>query len=349
LATDWRAALMSRKLFPQDDRDSFDWQAYLSSALTLPDAKTRDGIKALNLRVKEWLTEACDTFIYLPQEYSDPSRGDKMKPEEIYILDRWRVAESDFVVMNLDTPSFGVGQEAEIACSMGIPIIAFHYDGNQVSRIIKGIPALFTSEGTSKPSDGIIAYKDLQNYEDLKGELIAAVTRLQKSIKPLTVGSIGTSFSSRLTRAIAKSGKSKPTVAKEAGFTEAFLNSLLHEYKFIESIFEPYGLLKLCSLRNIPEERYLNPGLWVLKRLASTLNMRVSALLGDEEIGRAWHEPLVLLGRKGVTLEEFVEVANEADYLLLHQKAARNSAPQDVADGIFALVENKRNGGTPRD
>src|SRR5437660_6142867 len=108
---------MTREMFPQDKRDSFGWQAYLSSALTLHDAQTRNRIKALNTLIKTWLEESCDAFIYLPQEYSDPSRGDKMKPEEIYILDRWRIAESDFVVMNLDTPSFGVGQEAEIACS----------------------------------------------------------------------------------------------------------------------------------------------------------------------------------------------------------------------------------------
>jgi len=336
---------VSKQLFPVDRRDSFTWQAYLSSALTLPDAKTRDGIKALNLMIKECLEEACDAFIYLPQEYSDPSRSDKMKPEEIYILDRWRIAESDFVVMNLDTASFGVGQEAEIACSMGIPIVAFHYAGTQVSRIIRGIPALFTGEGISQPSDAIISYKDLKNYEDLRGDLIAAVKRLQKSIKPLTTEAVTTSFSARLSKAIKKTGKSISDVAKEAGFTEAFLNSLLHEYKFIESIFEPYELLKLCQLRNIPEERYLNPGLWVLKRLAATLDMRMSALIGEEEIGRAWHEPLVLLSRKGVSLEEFVDVADDADYLLLHQKAARNSSPQEVAEGMFSLVERKRNGG----
>lgn len=339
---------MTKQMFPQDKRDSFGWQAYLSSALTLHDAQTRNRIKALNTLIKRWLEESCDAFIYLPQEYSDPSRGDKMKPEEIYILDRWRIAESDFVVMNLDTPSFGVGQEAEIACSMGIPIVGFHYKGNQVSRIIRGIPALFVSEGTTQPSEGVIAYEDLHNYEDLKGDLIASIKRMQKLIKPLPSAGIGPSFSERLRRAITKSRKTLTDVAKESGFTEAFLHSLLHDYKYIESIFEPYELLKLCRLRNIPEERYLNPGLWVLKRLAETLNVRISALVGEEEIGRSWHEPLVLLSRKGVSLEEFVQVADDADYLLLHQKAARSNSSEEVANGIFSLVERKRNGGTKR-
>jgi hypothetical protein len=336
---------MTKQLFPEDSRDSFNWQSYLSSALTLQDAQTRDRIKALNFNIKTWLEETTNTFVYLPQQYSDPSRGDKMKPEEIYILDRWRIAESDFIVMNLDTPAFGVGQEAEIACSMGIPIIAFHYYTTQVSRIIKGIPALFINEGATHPSEGIIAYKDLQNHSDLKGELIASVLRVQKTIKRLPAAQVGSSFSSRLRRAITKTGKTVGEVANEAGFTEAFLNSLLHEYKFIESIFEPYELLKLCRLRNIPEERYLNPGLWVLKKLATTLNVRIADLVGEEEIGRAWHEPLVLLSRKGVSLEEFVGVADDADYLLMHRQAARENSAADVANRIYTLVERNRDGG----
>jgi hypothetical protein len=321
---------MTKQLFPEDSRDSFNWQSYLSSALTLQDAQTRDRIKALNFNIKTWLEETTNTFVYLPQQYSDPSRGDKMKPEEIYILDRWRIAESDFIVMNLDTPAFGVGQEAEIACSMGIPIIAFHYYTTQVSRIIKGIPALFINEGATHPSEGIIA----------------SVLRVQKTIKRLPAAQVGSSFSSRLRRAITKTGKTVAEVANEAGFTEAFLNSLLHEYKFIESIFEPYELLKLCRLRNIPEERYLNPGLWVLKKLATTLNVRIADLVGEEEIGRAWHEPLVLLSRKGVSLEEFVGVADDADYLLMHRQAARENSATEVADRIYTLVERNRDAGT---
>ena len=335
---------MSGKLFPEDRRESFEWHAYLSSALTIHDAQTRDRIKKLNSLIKKWLEESTNTFMYLPQEYSDPSRGDKMKPEEIYILDRWRIAESDYVIMSLDTPSFGVGQEAEIACSMGIPIIAFHYKGTQVSRIIRGIPAIFTGEDTSQPSEGVISYEDLQDYSDLKGDLIAAVRKVQKTVKRLPASSsVMTSFSERLKRAIKKSGKTVPQVAKETGFTEAFLESLLKGYKQIESIFEPYELLKLCKMRNIPEERYLNPGLWVLRKLSETLNVRLSSLIGDEDIGRAWHEPLLSLSRKGVTLEEFVEVSEDADYLIMYREAARAGSSEEVANGILRLVERKRN------
>ena len=271
-----------------------------------------------------------------------------MKPEEIYILDRWRIAESDFIIMNLDSPSFGVGQEAEIACSMGIPIIAFHYAGNDISRMIRGVPAIYSGEENTEPSEGVIAYNDIQNYDDLKGHLIAKVRVVQKHVKfiPSQSQTIE-AFSTRLRKAIDSSRKSEAQVAREAGFTEAFLRALLKDYKSIESIFEPYGLLKLCKLRNIPQDRYLNPGLWVLRNLAETLNTTVSALIGEQELDRIWHEPLYYLSDKGVSLREFADVSDKADYLIMYQKAARTAdkgtPPQEVAEHIFKLVEARRN------
>jgi nucleoside 2-deoxyribosyltransferase len=335
-------------LFSDPNDRQWEWQAYVSSALTLQDAQTGDRIKAVNKLIKEWLENETGTFAYLPQEYSDPSRSDKMKPEEIYVLDRWRIAEADFVVMNMDQPAFGVGQEAEMACAMGIPIIAFHYAGNVLpSRIIRGVPAIYAGEGDYQPSDAVIRYKDQLHYDDLRTELIANVRKLQKSAKPLSATTYSLqSFSDRLRAAIINSGKREAQVAREAGFTEAFLHYLLTDYRSIVSTFEPYGLLKLCKLRRIPFDRYLNPGLWVLNRLADVLDVRISSLIGEDELNRIWHEPLISLSRKGVSLEEFLEVSEGADYIVLYQKAARSrdeeSSSEQVAEEILAIVESHR-------
>lgn len=339
--------MSSMELFPDSGRNKYKWQAYVSSALTISDAAVRERIKGLNTKIQSWLQELAGTFVYLPQEYSDPSRGDKMKPEEIYILDRWRIAESDFVIMNMDLPSFGVGQEAEIACSMGIPIIAFHYSGFSVSRIIRGIPAIFSGDAGQPSSEGIIKYDDLDNYEDLKNTLLARVHHMQQLVKPVqeTTG-FTQSFSERLEKAIQKSGKTKEFIAQESGFTEAFLDSLLNHYKSVESVLEPYGLLKLCKLRKIPIDRYLNPGLWVLRKLSAVLNIRVSALIGEEELDRLWHQPLRLASRNGVTLEEFISVSEKTDFMVIYQKAAKSfddeEASQEVSNQIMDLVEQLR-------
>jgi hypothetical protein len=325
----------------------YEWQAYVSSALTIPSGQMQDRVKALNVLIKEWLEALTGTFAYLPQEYSDPSRSDKMKPEEIYVLDRWRIAESDFVVMNMDVPAFGVGEEAEMACSMGIPIIGFHYVSVGLpSRIIRGVPGIYGGEGFTQPSEAVIRYEDQQNYDDLKSQLVGTIQKLQQSVRPLseTTYSIQ-SFSERLHMAILNSKKSIAEVAREAGFTEAFLRYLLKDYRSIVSTFEPYGLLKSCRLRKIPFDRYLNPGLWVLKRLSEVLGVRISALVGEDELNRIWHEPLVQLSKRGVTLEEFLEVAERGDYIVLYQRAARASdeeSSKNVADHIFKLVKDHR-------
>lgn len=64
--------------------------------------------------------------------------------------------------------------------------------------------------------------------------------------------------------------------------------------------------------------------------------------MGEEELSRIWHEPLVLLSQRGVTLEEFVEVSDDSDYLVMYQKAARSGSPEEVAAGILSLVERRR-------
>ncbi len=215
--------------------------------------------------------------------------------------------------------------------------------------MIRGVPAIYSGEENTEPSAGVISYKDQQHYDDLKGKLLATVKKVQRFVKQLPDQQFGIEpFSERLKKAINKSGKSTTQIAKETGFTEAFLLSLMNDYKSIESIFEPYGLLKLCKLRNIPQDRYLNPGLWVLRRLSDTLKIPMSALIGEGELDRVWHEPLLHLSRRGVSLEEFVEVSGEAEYLIMYQRAARvtdkENSPKELAEKIFHLVESRRNG-----
>jgi hypothetical protein len=331
------------------DRDNYKWHAYMSSALTLDDAGERDRMLNLNWEIKGWLQQETQTFVYLPQDYSAPGHQDKMPSHEVYILDRWRIAESDFVIMNFDIASFGVGQEAEISCSMGIPVIAFHYKGKRVSRMIRGLPMLYLSEVSGTPDYEIIKYEDQQNHQDLKQKLVTQVRKLQRSISPLETNVIPIqSFSKRLKTAIEKSGKSVEEVSKETGFTKDFLNILQQEYNSIIAMFQEYETMRSFRWRKIPQERFSNPGLYVLQKLSRALNLRVGQLIGEEDINRIWHEPLKKASQNGVSLEEFVNVAEAADYMILYQKAARaetdESATESIANNIIQLVTKKRDG-----
>lgn len=327
-----------------------DWQAYVSSALTMGDALQRQRIKSLNEEIKEWLKKL-DVFAYLPQEYSDPGHGDKMSPEEIYILDRWRVAESDFVIMNLDHPSFGVGQEAEIASSVGVPIIPFYYYEYQVTRILKGTPGIFMTDAEVKPSQAVIEYEDRENYKDLKEKLTARVRLLKNTTH--TQNDIKRdpefSFATMLGKAMKNNKETVQSLAKKTALSPPFIEALLSDHKDIRKMLESHGIFKLRELRDIPSNKYSNPGLWILEKLSTVFNMRISNLIGESELDRSWHSPLIELSKKGVKMEEFIDILDEARYTISYMDAAKSKndeqAFREVTAKIFRLVEKRRNEG----
>lgn len=341
---------MNPKLpFNNDDsnRESFKWQSYMSSALTIADQKISDQMQHLNAEIKKWLQDETDTFVYLPQDYSAPGHGSVMKPHEVYVLDRWRIAESDFIVMNFDMASFGVGQEAEIACSMGIPIIAFHYESYSVSRMIKGLPAIFAGEFGNAPEEGIITYKNSQTFDDLKGKLLAKVREIQQSITPISTNVYSIKpFSERLKDAIRKVGKTTEGVSQETGLTKTFLELLQRDFSSLQGMFQEYENVKNSVWRNIPIERFSNPGLAVLQKLSRSLEISIGQLIGEDDLNRIWHRPLEIASEKGVSLKQFVNVADEFDYEIIYRKAARTdneqNAAEEVADNIFQFVNKKK-------
>lgn len=309
------------------------WTAYLSSALTIADERKRLQIAALNADVKTWLEEPTDTFVYLPQDYSAPYCGVQMPPEEIYILDRWRIAEADFVLMNLDVPAFGVGQEAEIATSLGVPIVAFHSKHVLVSRIIRGAPVLFPCDAKGTPSSSVIEYEDVRLASDLKEKLIARVQQLQGHITPLSEH-LGRErpFSARLKARLTKEGVTVEELAAGTKLSTAFLRILLQDFNSVESLLSPRGVFRLRPMAKIPEDRYVNPGLWVLKRLAEFFKIRVGELLGENVLHRDYRKPLDVLASEGTSLAEFLGIVESTQYDLSYREAARTDPESVIAD-----------------
>ncbi len=323
------------------------WCAYVSSALTIPDKIQRENVKSLNLKIKSWL-KSVKVFGYLPQEYSDPSLNDLMSPEEVYILDRWRIAECDFVIMNLDRASFGVGQEAEIATSIGIPIIPFHYYKNQVSRIIRGVPGIFIKDRDQSPENSIILYHDLDTFEDLQEKLISRVKLILSYLDSMIKGNnnLLPPFSERLSKAMNNCGETDESLANKAGLSIPFIKALKHDYKSVKKILEPYKIFDKYDLKNISINKYLNPGLWILQRLSKALNLRISDLIGEEIFEFEWLEPLMIAAKKGLNFEKFLDVIPLTDYKIYYTNAARfentRKAKETIADELLAIC-NKQN------
>lgn len=318
--------------------------AYVSSALTMSDKIQGDRIKALNSKIKEWLNEI-DIFGYLPQEYSDPSLNDMMSPEEIYILDRWRIAESDFVIMNLDKPAFGVGQEAEIASSSGIPIIPFHYYKTQVSRIIRGIPGIFIIDKDKSPENSIIQYEDITNFNDLKDKLLSSIKRLISQLKNQSDEEINKlpDFSEYFVKAMRNRGETVESLSEKTGLSRSFISALTQDYKSIKKMLEPFDILKIRKLKKISINKYSNPGLWILQKLSKALHVNIGDLIGEERFEFDWLEPLVLAANKGLKLEQLLNIIPKTDYKIYYTNAARfqdsKKAKEEIANEMLELVK----------
>src|SRR5260370_27439035 len=74
--------------------------------------------------------------VYWPGEHTHPKRHPKYKPSTVYLIDRSRASTFHFLVILCGSPSYGVGQENEIATQAGVP--AIRLVNSQVSRMMLG-------------------------------------------------------------------------------------------------------------------------------------------------------------------------------------------------------------------
>jgi hypothetical protein len=85
--------------------------------------------------------------VHLPVVWSSPQRMPNADDEMIYRTNRRRVLEADvLVVLGHKGASLGAGQELEWAAGLGIPVLHVSYEGDPVSRQIRGAPADFSFE-----------------------------------------------------------------------------------------------------------------------------------------------------------------------------------------------------------
>src|SRR5262249_11852148 len=61
--------------------------------------------------------------LYWPGQYTHPLRNANFTAEQVYLTDRARASSHDFIVLFCGSPSYGVGQENEIATQAGVPAI----------------------------------------------------------------------------------------------------------------------------------------------------------------------------------------------------------------------------------
>lgn len=113
------------------------WLAYFASGLTGLGDADRDRLFK-DAHIVRGVCEYLRAYLYEPVHYTDPVKHPDISPTDVYATDRAQVAESDLVVLYCGFPSFGAGQELEIATQMGLPVVALIPAGMRVSRMVLG-------------------------------------------------------------------------------------------------------------------------------------------------------------------------------------------------------------------
>lgn len=153
-----RALLQNEEAAPQP------LHGYIATALTGLQHDARDSIMLLSARIAD-VAKQHELYVYEPRKVTDPHEHPDVDSAAVYDLDRKRVIKADVLLILAKTPSFGVGQELEIAASYGKPTILIHERGVQVSRMMLGCPANFvaTIEYTSPEDLGKQLHKSLSD------------------------------------------------------------------------------------------------------------------------------------------------------------------------------------------
>ena len=193
--------------------------------------------------------------IYWPGEHTHPMQHSEIPAIQVYITDRTRAATHDFIIMLCASPSYGVGQENEIATQAGVPLIRLI--PSRLSRMMLGSFAKATDIDFSGSLETGIVFDSEALRRALAEVKIAYIRRCA-----FYQGLNGEGFGDRLRALVQDRCGSTDQFAEDLGISHSYLHSLMGESIAVS-----------------------NPSIRLLKRMAHRLNERVSYLIGDSDEG----------------------------------------------------------------
>jgi transcriptional regulator with XRE-family HTH domain len=313
---------------------------YLATPLTgiVGDTKKEAVLKSVVSRIKDLAKEpefSDPPFdIYWPGDYSHPVKNADLGAEAVYLMDRSRASTKDFVIMVCADPSFGVGQENEIATQAGVPVI--RVVPPTLSRMMTGSFA----DAKDVVYRGTLATDVQFKTEDLM-EHLRAVRLTYFHRRTLYKNLNGNAFGKRLERLVNDRTKGAAFFADDLGVSLSYVLALIKEPLAVS-----------------------NPSTMLLKRIARRLDTRVAYLLGDgPETDPVWiesHEALRRFVTKTpeISADAYLAIRDEwrAEYRS-HRDAMSilsNRAPQLMTEQLWdtryrthAKNKKKSNSGSP--
>jgi len=199
--------------------------------------------------------------IYWPGDHTHPKQHADIPAGQVYITDRSRASTHDFIILFCAVPSFGVGQENEIASQSGVP--AIRLVPKTISRMMVGSFLM----STDIPFDGSLETGIVLDSEKLKSAL-HQIRETYFRHRALYRGMNGDAFGDRLRKLVDDRCGNYEQFAHDLGISLSYLHSLLEE---------PFAVS--------------NPSARLLKRMGLRLGERVGYLIGEsEETDPIWIE-----------------------------------------------------------
>ena len=260
-------------------------RAYVSEPITRCPPREKGRIRTLVTKMSEALAETFGTELYIPSLVTSPEVRDTMTAEHVYLLDRIRVVESDFMLVCADHTSFGIGGEVEMASSLSKPIIIFSRD-ETLSRFLVGTPCNVVRDFYDEP---YIRYRD---WRELKTKLFPLIEKVLADLEPAKRSGIPhTDVGKQLRKWREKRGRRIAELADLTGLRPEHLTLLEKPFEVIRSELAAYEDtdIDLGKIDFTPHqiEELANIGLPALHKLAVALECSLAELLGESGTGAA--------------------------------------------------------------
>jgi transcriptional regulator with XRE-family HTH domain len=230
---------------------------------------------------EEFSSPAID--LYWPGDHTHPVRNADVSADMVYRMDRSRASTYDFIVLFCCDPSYGVGQENEIATQAGLPAIRLMPD--RVSRMLKGSFLMARDVIYSGTLANTITY-DIKAF----GEALRWVKRTVVMQHALFGACKQAEFGTRLRKLLDERVGDYLSFANELGINLSYLHSLMDE---------PFAMT--------------NPSARLVQRMSHRLGVSIAYLLGeDPEMDPVYAESMVNWNRWLATSEHLDDtIANE--------------------------------------
>jgi transcriptional regulator with XRE-family HTH domain len=229
------------------------------------DERSDKELRSVVSRIKE--ISSSDEFadppfvVYWPGDFTHPLKNPEFLPRRVYLTDRSRASTHDFIIIFCGSPSYGVGQENEIATQAGIPAIRLIPDA--ISRMMSGS---FIKTTDVKFSGSLSAGVHFSQDEFRKA--LVEIRQTYFRHRALFRGLNGAGFGERLRKLIDARSGDYEGFADDIGVSLPYVQALMDEHPSVS-----------------------NPSIRLLKKMAAILGESVGYLIGEsEEADPIWTE-----------------------------------------------------------